>query len=141
MKVRWWAAICAAAAIAAFSCSTAHAKVGLAAQEQHEHHWDKDHPQFDDHERGVVRDWWGTHRDRNVVGFRAEDRLPAAWESQLRVGFVLDNDWRRRTHPVPADLLAGLPPPPPHYRYYVIGGHVVLVDGGWHVVDILSVDF
>jgi hypothetical protein len=105
MKVRWWAAVCATAVFAAFSCSTAHAKVGLAAQEQHEHHWDKDHPQFDDHERGVVR------------------------------------DWRARCHPVPADLLAGLPPPPPHYRYNVIGGHVVLVDGGWHVVDILSVEF
>jgi Ni/Co efflux regulator RcnB len=140
MKAPWWLAICVAALIAAFNCPTAHAQDRQDDQQHHEHHWDKDHPQFDDHERTVARDWWGTHRDRNVVGFRDQDRLPADLEPRLQVGFVLDNDWRRRAHPVPVDLLAELPPPPPHYRYYVIGGRVVLVDGGWHVVDILSVN-
>lgn len=142
MKKRWWLPVCALAALATIYCSTAFAQDrDKHDQEHHEHHWDKDHPQFDDHERVVVRDWWGTHRDRHVVGFRDEDRLPPDWEPRLQVGFVFDRDWRRRCYPVQAELLAELPPPPPHYRYYAIGGRVVLVDRGWRVVDVLSVNF
>ncbi len=74
-------------------------------------------------------------------GFRDEDRLPRDWEPRLRVGFVFDRDWRARCYPVPPDLYAELPPPPPHYRYYVIGGHVVLVDHGWRVADVININF
>jgi Ni/Co efflux regulator RcnB len=132
MKMRWWVAVCVAALVATFNCSIAYAQDRdeheKHEQEHHEHHWDKDHPQFDDHERIVVRDWWGNHRDRRVVGFRDEDRLPHEWEPRLQVGSVFDRDWRRWCYPVPADLLVQLPPPPRHYRYYAIGGRVVLVD-------------
>lgn len=134
MKRRLLVALCAVAMIAF---------VGAAAyaQDHHEHHWDKDHPMFDDHEHVVVNGWWAAHRDHPVIGFRVEDRLPAAWESQLRVGFVLGPDWRRRWHPVPADLYAQLPPPPRFYEYHVLGGHVVLVDRrNWHVADVININ-
>jgi len=142
MKLRRWLPTCAVALLATFYCSTVFAQDrGKHEQEHHEHHWDKSHPRFDDHERVVVRDWYGSHRDRHVVGFREEDRLPRDWEPRLQVGFVFDRDWQRRCYAVPADLLVELPPPPRHYRYYAIGGHVVLVDRGWRVVDVLSVNF
>jgi Ni/Co efflux regulator RcnB len=141
MKVRWCVAICAAALVATFNISTVHAQDRHEEQEHHEHHWDEHHPQFDDHERVVVHDWYGTHRDRRIVGFREEDRLPEGWGPRLQVGFVFDHDWRRRCYPVPADLLVQLPPPPRHYHYYAIDGRVVLVDPGWRVADVLSVRF
>jgi Ni/Co efflux regulator RcnB len=146
MKVRWCVAICAAALVATFNISRfnisrVYAQDRHEEQEHHEHHWDEHHPQFDDHERVVVHDWYGTHRDRHIVGFREEDRLPEGWGPRLQVGFVFDHDWRRRCYPVPADLLVQLPPPPRHYHYYAIDGRVVLVDPGWRVADVLSVRF
>ncbi|MGD0958089.1 MAG: hypothetical protein ABR953_14855 [Candidatus Acidiferrales bacterium] len=134
MKVRWWIAAFTLALFAAFSAGT-----GTLYAQEHEHHWDAHNPRFDDHEHLVVNNWWAAHREHPVIGFRVEDRLPPEWEPRLQVGFLLDAGWRARCHPVPADLLVELPPPPPHYRYYVVGGHVVLVDRGWHVADVISI--
>jgi len=131
-----------AAAFALFAGAGVYAQERQERQEErHEHHWDNQHPRFDDHERESVRVWIGRHHDRPVVGFRDEDRLPGDWDGRLREGFVLDNDWRRRVHPVPEDLMAELPPPPVGYRYYVIGGHIVLVDRDWRVVDVININF
>jgi Ni/Co efflux regulator RcnB len=137
MKLRWLMAALATLSFAAFSGSVARAQD---RQDHHEHHWDEHNPRFDDHEHQVVNDWWGHHHDHPVVGFRAEDRLPAAGDGRLVVGFTLDNDWRHRVHPVPADLMAELPPPPVGYRYYVIGGHIVLVDRDWRVADVININ-
>ena len=136
MKVRWWMAACATALFAMFSGSAARAQEG----EHHDHHWDEHNPRFDDHEREATRMWYEHHRDHPVVGFRVEDRLPADWEPRLQVGFVFNADWRRRAHPVPADLIAELPPPPRYYHYYVVGGHVVLVDSHWRVADVININ-
>lgn len=134
MKLRWMLAA-SVAALLALAVGTAF------AQDHHDHHWDKDHPAFDDHEHEAVRGWWAGHRDHPVIGFRAGDRLPPDWEGRLRVGFVLDTGWRHRLHPLPHDLYVLLPPPPPHFTYYVVGGHVVLVDGrDWHVADIINIE-
>ena len=72
MKARWLAAILAVVFATFVS--------GATFAQKHEHHWDKDHPVFDDHEHEVVNTWWGTHRDHPLIGFRVEDRLPADWE-------------------------------------------------------------
>jgi hypothetical protein len=109
--------------------------------EHHEHQWDREHPRFDDHERGVVTGWCGERHERPIIGFRVEDRLPRDWEPRLQTGFVLDNDWRRRALPVPIELYRRLPPPP-HFHYYVLGGHIVLVDQrNWRVADVINIDF
>ena len=165
MKARLWMAVCVAALYVLFGGSVVFAQGNsdhdnghgnehhdqgndhdnghghAYGQEKHEHHWDAHHPQFDDHEREVGRDWWAHHRDHPVIGFRVEDRLPPGWEPRLQAGFVFDRGWRARCHPVPPDLYAELPPPPPYYRYYVIGGHVVLVDRGWRVADVININF
>jgi hypothetical protein len=136
MKVRLWLA---GLAMALF---TVGAGAAIAQEhhedEHHEHHWDAHNPRFDDHEHAVVRTWWGTHHDHPPIGFREEDRH--WWTPDIRVGFVFGPEWRPRLHPVPADLYGELPPPPPHYHYYVLGGHVVLVDRNWRVVDVLDID-
>ena len=74
-------------------------------------------------------------------GFETRTGFLAIGSPACEAGFVFDRDWRARCYPVPPDLYAELPPPPPHYRYYVIGGHVVLVDHGWRVADVININF
>jgi Ni/Co efflux regulator RcnB len=141
MKTRWFLAVSVAAAFVLFAGGAARAQERHDRDDRHEHRWDRDRPVFDEHERVIVNGWWGERRARPVIGFRVEDRLPREWEPRLQVGFVLDNDWRRRAHPVPIELLRRLPPPPPHYTYYVIGGHVCLVDRrDWRVADVIHIE-
>lgn len=98
---------------------------------------DHDHPRFEDHDRESARGWFNEHHDRLPEGLRDRDRLPSGLESRLQVGVVLDRDLRHRIHPVPEELLDRLPPCPKHYRYVVIGGHIVLIDDGFHVFDVI----
>jgi Ni/Co efflux regulator RcnB len=110
-------------------------------EERHEHHWDRDHPRFDDHERFEVDRWWRERHERPIIGFRVEDRYPREWEPRLVPGFTLDYEWRRRMHPIPIELYRRLPPPPRYYSYYVIGGHVCLVDRrDWRVADVIHIE-
>src|ERR1700731_4614973 len=92
---------------------------------------DRDHSRFDDHDRQVSRDWYNQHRNRPPAGLRDRDRLRPEYESRLREGYVLDRDMRRMVYPVPTDYYRRLPPPPRGYRYVFIGGHLVLIDGGY----------
>lgn len=95
---------------------------------------------FNDHDRAEVHAWMDKHHDHPPVGFRDRDRLPPEMESGLRVGVVLGPAYRRRFHPVPHDLLIELAPPPPRYRYVVLGDHICLVDGGYHLVDVIHLE-
>ncbi len=47
--------------VAAFVTSAGSAVIAQERREEerHEHRWDRDHPRFDDHERGVTNRWWG----------------------------------------------------------------------------------
>lgn len=98
---------------------------------------DRDHPRFEDKDRQTAKAWFNEHHDRLPEGLRERDRLSPELESRLQIGVVLDNDLRHRIHPVPADLLDRLPPCPPHHRYVVVGGHIVLIDDGFHVYDVI----
>jgi hypothetical protein len=98
----------------------------------------RDHDRFDDNDRRVAREWYEHHRDRPPVGFRERDRLEEQHEALLREGFVLDTGFRGRMRPVPAGLR--LPPPPRHQRYVVIGGHIVLIDDGYRVHDVIHLE-
>ncbi len=98
-----------------------------------------DHDRFDDNDRNAAHEWYKNHHKRLPVGFRENDRLEARHEERLKEGFVLDNDFRRRIHPVPSDLR--LAAPPRGQRYVIIGGRVVLIDKGYRVHDVLRFDF
>jgi len=141
MKTRKFLSVFVVAAFVTFTGSASIAQDRHEREERHEHHWDRDRPAFDEHERVVVNGWWAEHHERPIIGFRVEDRYPREWEPRLQVGFVLDNDWRHRMHPIPIELYRRLPPPPPHYGYYVIGGHVCLVDQrDWRVADVIHIE-
>jgi hypothetical protein len=93
------------------------------------------HDHFDDHDRQVARDWYHTHPD----AFRHDEGVywHSEWEPNIREGFVLTPDMRAGIRPVPHDLYVTLAPPPRHYRYVIIGDHVVLVDNGYRIHDVL----
>lgn len=95
------------------------------------------HNRFDDRARREARDWYEHHRDRPPEGFRDRDRFAPEYEGRMREGYALDPDMRRMCRPVPEDLAYRLPPPPRHCRYVVIGGHLCLIDNGYHVHDVI----
>jgi hypothetical protein len=106
--------------------------VGRAFAGAQEHH---DHDRFDDHDRASARDWYRGHHEY----FRHDEGRywHHEWEGNIHEGFVFTPDMRRGIRPVPHELLVRLGPVPRGYRYVVIGDHVVLVDDGWRVHDVL----
>ncbi len=117
--------------------------------------------QFNDHDREIARNWYiherrgGEDRDEDRAerggppglerrdlppGLRDRDRLPPGIERQLRPGWVVDRDDRARLYPVPVVLVRGFAPPPPGFRYFAFGGHIVLVDPGYRVLDVIHLE-
>jgi Ni/Co efflux regulator RcnB len=97
----------------------------------------RDNPQFNEHDQQVAHDWYNQHAKHPPAGFRDQDRLTPEEESRLREGAVLDNHLRSKMHAAPADLYRQLPPPPPRHRYVAVGGHVALIDNGYHVKGVI----
>jgi hypothetical protein len=125
----------AAAAILALSGTVAVAQDG--GQRSDRKSGDRNHTQFDAHDQQVTHDWYNQQKDHPPVGFRNEDRLSADQESRLHEGAVLDKDMRRHVHPAPPELTRQLPPPPSRHRYVAIGGHVGIIDNGYHVKAVI----
>jgi hypothetical protein len=96
-----------------------------------------DQPRFDDHDRQVSRDWYNQHQNHRPKGLRDRDRMSPQYESQLREGYVLDRDMRRRIHSLPADYYRQLPPAPRGYRYVLLDGHACLIDNDYRVHDVI----
>lgn len=107
------------------------------------HHHDGDHRdhdrRFDDHDRRFAHDYYEHHRHER--GFRDRDRLSREYESRLREGYVLDPYLRTRIYAAPRDMVRGFGPPPPGWRYVVIGGHVMLIDPGYRIHDMIHLEF
>ena len=102
------------------------------AQDQQEH-------KFRDQDRKAAQDYHDQHRGKPAAGFRQQDKLRPEDEGRIREGAVLDADLRKRSHPIPADMLRRLPPPARGHRYVVIGGQVCDVDSGWHISDVIHI--
>ena len=102
------------------------------AQEHHDH---ERHEHFDDHDRDAARDWY---RDHHGYFHHDEGRYwHHEWEGNIHEGFVFTPEMRHGWRPVPHELLVRLGPAPHGWRYVVIGDHVVLVDDGWRIHDVL----
>lgn len=108
-----------------------------------------DEARFYDHDREIARNWYAHSRhadaegrgDRDLPpGLRDRDRLPPGLERRLQRGWVVDREVRRRLYPPPVALVRGFAPPPPGYRYFVFGGHIVLVDPGYRVLDVIHLE-
>jgi hypothetical protein len=125
MKRRGWMAVAMSALLGL--------GVGASAARAQAHH---DH--FDDHDRAAAHDYYKGHR---AYFHHDEGKYwHSAWEPDIHEGFVLTPDMRAGWRPVPHDLLVRLGPCPPGYRYVVLGDHVVLVDGGWRIHDVLHLE-
>ena len=138
MKSRRWFVVAAAFCVS-FSLGAPRLTRAQDDRDHHDDHRDDrdhhDHDRFDDHDRAGARDWYHDHHDY----FRHDEGRywHSEWEPNIREGFVFDHNMRRAVRPVPPELLVRLGPVPRGYRYVVIGDHVVLVDGGWRIHDVL----
>ncbi len=137
MTGRNWMGICTATLLAlALPCAGS-----KASTQEREHERDRDHERerrhFEDHDRRAAQDWYKEHRNHLPEGLRERDRLRPEFEARMREGEVLDVELRHRIRPVPRELLVELPPCPRHYRYVIIGGHICLIDDGYHVHDVV----
>ncbi len=113
---------------------------------------------FGDRDREVARNWY-VHERRGgeqegegregppglrgrelPPGLRDRDRLPPGLEGRLRPGFIFEPAMRRDLHPVPVVLVRAFVPPPPGYQYFLFGGHVVLVDPGYRLFDVIHLE-
>jgi Ni/Co efflux regulator RcnB len=105
------------------------------AQDRDRHDDRGGHDHFDDRDRGAARDWYKDHHD----AFRHDEGRywHRDWEPNIREGFVLTPEMRGAVRPVPRDLYGRLAPPPRGYRYVIIGDHIVLVDRGYRIHDVL----
>jgi hypothetical protein len=95
---------------------------------------------FSDQDRKAAQDYHDQHKAKPAPGFRSQDKLSDKDQDRIREGAVLDADLRKRSHPIPADLLHRLPPAPKGHHYVVIGGQVCDVDSGWHISDVIHIN-
>lgn len=100
---------------------------------------DRDHGRFNDNDRSLARNWYWHNRRALPPGLRDGDRLPPEVEARFRPGWVIEPAWRPRIYPTPVILVRRFTPAPPGCRYVLIGGHVVLVDAGFRVLDFMRV--
>ncbi len=107
---------------------------------------DRGEARFADHDREIARNWYvherrNPNQDRELPpGLRDRDRLPPGIERKLERGWVIDPDDRRLLYPPPPVLVRSFAPPPPGYQYFLIGGHMVLVDPGYRVFDVIHLE-
>jgi len=131
MKLRNWGSVMGLTMLFALASP-------LRAAQDHDHHDDHgrhDHDHFDDHDRDAARHWYHDHHD---YFHHDEGRYwHREWEPNIHEGFVLTPDMRRAYRPVPVELYREFPPPPPGYRYVVLGDHIVLIDRGYRIHDVL----
>jgi Ni/Co efflux regulator RcnB len=142
MQTRWWVTVCATGLVA-MTC------VAGVAQDGHDHDNDRNHGQsqrdenrgqtkkryrqFNENQRQYATTYYNQNRGQEV--FRNDERWNNDYDSRLHSGYVLDDDMRRMSRPAPYEMTRGMGRPPRGYRYVVIGGHVVLIDGGYRVHD------
>src|SRR5580698_6903067 len=128
MKNRWFVA---AGPILFFTLS-----LGTPVVRAQDHHDDRQmHDHFDDHDRQAARDWY--HSNPHVFRHDEGRYWHHEWEPNIHEGFVLTPDMRAGIRPLPHDLYVRFGPPPPGYRYVIIRDHVVLVDRGYRIHDVL----
>jgi len=99
----------------------------------------RDRGRFNDTDRAVAHNWYFHNRAALPPGLRDRDRLPPGMEARFRPGWVIEPALRPVIYPAPVILVRRFSPAPPGCRYVLIGGHVVLVDAGFRVLDFMRV--
>lgn len=135
MKTRWWVMAC----VMVFLVFTS---VAAPAKDDHNHGNDRNHGQekksyrqFNNRKHPRAQIYYNQHL--NEEGFRHDDRWNSDYEGRLRPGYVLDEDMRRMSRPAPYEMTRDFGRAPSGYRFAIIGGHVVLIDDGYRVHDLI----
>lgn len=89
---------------------------------------------YKEHDRQVLREWYGRHSSDLPPGLAKKDRLPPGLEKQLVRRGTLPPGLQKRIQPCPPELERQLPPPPPDCAHVVIGGHLVVLNRRTDVV-------
>ena len=95
------------------------------------------HDRFDDHDRQEANNWYQSHQRALPRGLRDNDRFAPDVEVRIQEGYVLDTRMRRQVYAVPSGLLRLLGPAPRGERYVMINGHILLIDRGYRVIDVI----
>jgi Ni/Co efflux regulator RcnB len=95
---------------------------------------------FDDRDRALAHNWYYHNRSALPPGLRDRDRLPPGIERRFARGYVIEPRYREVIYPAPAMLIRVFAPPPPGWRYVMFGGHFVLIDPGFRVMDVIRLD-
>ena len=138
MKTRWWMTACAAA-VFAFTSMAAVAQNqndqnrGQSQRTENRGQTKKQYRQFTANQRQHANIYYNQNRNQEV--FKPDSRWNNDYQNRLQPGYVLDNDMRGMSRPAPPEMTRGLGPAPRGYSYVVIGGHMVLIDGGYRVHD------
>ena len=83
---------------------------------------------YNDHDRQVLRTWYGERQGNLPPGLAKRDELPPGLARQLAARGTLPPGLRKKIHPCPVDLVRRLLPPPPDYRHVLIGGRIALIN-------------
>ena len=95
---------------------------------------------FADRDRTAATNYYASHRSAPPRGLRDRDRIPAAQRAQVGPGYVFDRNTRSQVYAAPSAMSRGFTPAPRGYRYVVYGGQVMLVDAGYRVSDVISLN-
>ena len=95
---------------------------------------------FADHDRQSANTWYSQNRRSLPRGLRDRDRVPAEQQARIAPGFVFDRGMRANVYAAPYSLRRNFAPAPRGYRYVMYGGHVMLVDDGYRVFDVISLN-
>jgi hypothetical protein len=89
---------------------------------------------YTDHDRDVLRGWYGENQGSLPPGLAKKDRLPPGLEKQLVRRGTLPPGLQKRLQPCPEELERRLPPPPPDCAHVLISGHLVLLNRRTNII-------
>jgi Ni/Co efflux regulator RcnB len=134
MKTRWWVPAFVTALLALTCCAVFAQNDESRGNDKNRGQSDKKYRKFNEKQRQHATTYYNQNRNHEVF---KQDNWNNDYENRLQPGYVLDEDMRRMSRPAPDDMIRGLGRPPRGYRYVVIGGHVVLIDDGYRVHDMI----
>lgn len=139
MKTRWLMAACVVVLLAMTSgVAVAQGRGQSRAKPQNRGQAKKaERAAFAERDRQIANNYYSHNRQQLPPGLRDQDRLPPAQEQRLQPGYVFNRNDRQRMYPAPAPLVRTFAPPPRGYRYVTFGGHIILVDDGYRVADVI----
>ena len=140
MKTRWLMAGCAVVLLAMTSgvaVAQGHGRAQRGKPQNRGQAKKAERAAFAERDRQIANNYYVHNRQQLPPGLRDQDRLPPDRDQRLQPGYVIDRNDRPRLYPAPAPLVRTFSPPPQGYRYVTFGGHIILVDDGYRVADVI----